>query len=98
MSKVLSFANTRQMEGIVDELTSVKEYIESKVNLSQVVGSEKRYTFPINKVMRICFLVGLGLSGKRSIDDFKGIQLSKSSARIVPSFSKVYSFQSHLRA
>lgn len=86
MSKVLSFANTRQMEGMYDELASVKECIESKVNLSQIVGSEKRYTFPLNKVMRICFLVGLGLSGKRSIEDFKGIQLSKSSARIVPTF------------
>ncbi len=74
------------MEGIIDELASVKERIESKVNLSQIVGSEKRYTFPINKVMRICFLVGLGLPSKRSIDDFKLIQLSKSSARIVPSF------------
>jgi len=86
MSKVLSFANTRQMEGIVDELTAIKEYIESKVNLSQIVGSEKRYTFPWNKVMRICFLVGLSLSGKRSIDDVQSIQLSKSSTRMVPSF------------
>ncbi len=86
MSKVLSFANTRQMEGMYDELASVKECIESKVNLSQIVGSEKRYTLPLNKVMRICFLVGLGLSGKRSIEDFKGIQLSKTSTRIVPTF------------
>ena len=38
MSKVLSFANTRQMEGIVDELTSVKEYIESKVNPQHPAG------------------------------------------------------------
>lgn len=86
MSKIINFANTRQMEGIIDELSSVKDNIESKINLTQQAGSEKRYSFPINKVMRICFLVGLGLSSKRSIEDFRNIQLSKSSARIVPSF------------
>lgn len=83
---MINFANTRQMEGVIDELSILKEKLEYKVNLSKQVASEKRYTFPINKIMRICFLVGLGLPSKRSVEDFKNIQLSKSSARIVPSF------------
>ncbi len=82
----INFSNTRQMEGLFDAISPVKELIESKINLSRTADREKRISLNQNKVMRICFIVGLGLTAKRTEDDFKDIQLSVSSLRIVPSF------------
>ncbi len=82
----INFANTRQMEGLLDAINPVKELIESKINLSKVVGKEKRVTMTQNKVMRICFIVGLSLPTPRKHEDYIDIQLSTSSTRIVPSF------------
>lgn len=83
---IINFSNTRQMEGLLDEISQVKDLIESKINLSRVADREKRVSLTLNKVMRICFIVGLSVTVKRKEDDFKDIQLSTSSARIVPSF------------
>lgn len=82
----INFSNTRQMEGIFDEIAPLKELLESKINLSRVVGKEKRINLNSNKVMRICFLAGLGLPVPRKAADFENIQLSVSSVRMVPSF------------
>mgnify|MGYP003175313013 FL=1 len=83
---IINFSNTRQMEGLFDAINPIKELIESKINLSRTADREKRINLNQNKVMRICFIVGLSLPTKRSIDDYKDIQLSVSSARIIPSF------------
>ena len=39
---IINFSNTRQMEGILNEISQVKELIESKINLSRTVDREKR--------------------------------------------------------
>ena len=83
---IINFSNTRQMEGLLDEISQVKDLIESKINLSRVADREKRVSLTLNKVIRICFIVGLSVTVERKEDDFKDIQLSTSSARIVPSF------------
>ena len=83
---IINFSNTRQMEGLFDAINPIKELIESKINLSRTADREKRIHLNQNKVMRICFIVGLSLPTKRSIDDYKDIQLSVSSIRITPSF------------
>ena len=82
---IINFSNTRQIEGILDEISQVKELIESKINLSRTVDREKRASLTTNKVMRICFIVGLSLTTERKEEDYKDIQLA-TSARIVPSF------------
>lgn len=82
----INFSNTRQMEGLLDEISPVKDLMENKINLSRIVDREKRVGLTLNKVMRICFIVGLSIPAERKEDDFKDIQLSTSSARIVPSF------------
>lgn len=83
---IINFSNTRQMEGLLDEISPVKDLIEHKINLSRCADREKRVSLTINKVMRICFIVGLSITTERKEEDFKNIQLSTSSTRIVPSF------------
>ena len=83
---IINFSNTRQMEGLLDEISPVKDLVETKINLSRVADREKRVSLTLNKVMRICFIVGLSVTAERKEDDFKDIQLSTSSTRIVPSF------------
>ena len=78
---IINFSNTRQMEGILNEISQVKELIESKINLSRTVDREKRASLTTNKVMRICFIVGLSLTTERKEEDYKDIQLSTTSAR-----------------
>lgn len=82
----ISFYNVRQSEGIFDELNVIKEALENKINLSRTVGKEKKVILTNNKVMRICFMVGLSLNGKRNLEEVAEIQLSKTSTRYVPSF------------
>ena len=82
----ISFYNVRQSEGIFDELNIIKETLENKINLSRTIGKEKRITLTNNKVMRICFIVGLSQAGQRNLDEVANIQLSKASTRYVPSF------------
>ena len=50
----INFSNTRQMEGLLDEISQVKELIENKINLTRVADREKRVCLTLNKVMRIC--------------------------------------------
>ena len=52
---IINFSNTRQMEGLLDEISPVKDLIETKINLSRVADREKRVSLTLNKVMRICF-------------------------------------------
>mgnify|MGYP003308596456 FL=1 len=82
----ISFYEVKQAEGILDELSDVKEKIEEKINLVKMVGNAKRVTLTNNKVMRICFLVGLFSVGKRDMEQVRGIVLSRNSQRIVASF------------
>ena len=83
---IINFSNTRQMEGLLDEISPVKELMENKINLSRIVDREKRVSLTLNKVMRICFIVGLSIPAERKEEEFRDIQLSTTSARIVPSF------------
>lgn len=73
-------------EGIVEALAPLKEKIENQVNLSRIVGNEKRYSINQNKIMRICFLAGFSLTGKRDIEKVKALQLAKNNQKIVPAF------------
>ena len=82
----ISFYNVRQSEGIFDELNGIKETIENKINLSRIVGKEKKIILTNNKIMRICFLAGLSQAGQRDLNKVSEIQLSKTSTRYVPSF------------
>ena len=59
---IINFSNTRQMEGLLDEISPVKDLIETKINLSRVADREKRVSLTLNKVMRICFIVGLSVT------------------------------------
>lgn len=83
---VIDFENIRQAEGILDELSPLKQKIEDKINLSKIVGNEKRVILTGNKIMRICLIAGLTDGDKRKIEEFSQVQLSKSSARIYGSF------------
>ena len=58
----IDLSNARQADGIVDDLTALKNKIEQRFNLSQVVGNEKQVVLTTNKIMRICLLVGLNIS------------------------------------
>lgn len=82
----IALDNVRQAEGILDELNALKEIIEHRLNLSRVIGSEKRVTLTGNKIMRICLIAGLNLADKRSLEEVNSIQLSRSSIRIPSSF------------
>lgn len=82
----IQFLRITQSEGIIDELNAVKERIESKVNLSKTAGKEKKFALLQNKIMRICFIVGLSLPAKREESDYKNIMLSKNNQGMVPSF------------
>lgn len=82
----IDLENIRQAEGIIDELSPLKQKIEDKINLSQIVGDEKRVTLTGNKIMRICLIAGLTISDKRKVEEYSQVQLSKSSARIYGSF------------
>lgn len=82
----ISFDNLRQAEGIIDNLNEIKEKLEQRINLHGKAKDEKRVTLTGNKIMRICLIVGLYLSEKRTLDGLEAIQLSKSSIRVPSSF------------
>ena len=82
----IALDNIRQSEGILDNLNSVKEKIESRLNLSTRPNNEKRIILTGNKIMRLCLIAGLSLAQERNIDNLDTIQLSKSSIRIPSSF------------
>ena len=82
----IALDNIRQAEGILDNLTEIKEIIENKINLDKPAAGEKRIILPGNKIMRICLLVGLYQSEKRNLEDVATIQLSKTSSRIHANF------------
>jgi len=78
--------NIRQAENIGNDLLSLKDRIEERINLSATVGKEKKVTLNGNKVMRIALLVGLSLSESRKLEGIDKIRLSTSSIRIPSSF------------
>lgn len=78
--------NIRQAENISNDLLALKEKLEERINLSALVGREKKVTLNGNKVMRIALLVGLSLQESRNLDNIDKIRLSTSSIRIPSSF------------
>ena len=78
--------NIRQADGISNDLQGLKEALEERINLSAIVGKEKRVILANNKVMRIALLAGLSMTEKRSLDGIENIRLSTSSIRIPSSF------------
>ena len=78
--------NLRQAEGIIDDITPLKNLLESKFNLTKQIEGCNPYLFPLNKVMRICLLVGLNITEKRNVEDIEQESLSKNSQRLVPTF------------
>ena len=81
----LQFGDIYIPENFNEEFQPLKSRLESIINLSRSVGNERRYSVPQNKLMRICLLTGLSLSGKRDIDGIEEIRLQKGN-RFVPSF------------
>jgi len=86
--------NIRQAEGILDNLSEIKDLLEEKINLDKNAAGEKKIVLTGNKVMRICLLVGLSLSDTRKLEEAESIQLSKSSIRIPSSFFTHMDFRS----
>ena len=82
----IALDNIRQSEGILDNLNSIKEKIENRLNLTKRPNGEKRIILTGNKIMRLCLIAGLSLAQDRNIDNLNSIQLSKSSIRIPSSF------------
>ena len=82
----IALDNIRQSEGILDNLNSIKEKIENRLNLTNRPNGEKRIILTGNKIMRLCLIAGLSLAQDRNIDNLNSIQLSKSSIRIPSSF------------
>lgn len=78
--------NIRQADNIGSDLQELKEYLENRINLSAIVGREKRVILTGNKVMRIALLAGLSLADKRTLDGVENTRLSTSSIRIPSSF------------
>ena len=78
--------NIRQADGITNDLQQLKEMLENRINLTTIVGKEKRVTLSGNKVMRIALLAGLCLAEKRTWEGIENIRLSTSSTRIPSSF------------
>ena len=85
----IALDNIRQSEGILDNLNSVKEKIENRLNLSTRPNNEKRIILTGNKIMRLCLIAGLSLAQVRCIHYIDSIQLSKSSIRILSSFFRL---------
>ena len=81
----IDFDNIRQAEGIIDELTPLKQKIEDKINLSKIVGTEKRVSLTSNKIMRICLIAGLTIADKRS-EEYNDVQISRTGNRIYANF------------
>lgn len=67
------------------DFSPLKDKLESYINLSRSAGTERRYTIPNNKLMRICLLVGLSQPGKRDESDVEGIKLHQGNS-LIPSF------------
>ena len=60
--------NIRQAEGITTDLQQLKDILEERINLTVIVGKEKRVILTGNKVMRIALFAGLGQAEKLSLD------------------------------
>ena len=81
----LQFGDIYVPENFNSEFAPLKEKIESLINLSRSVGTERRYTIPNNKLMRICLLVGLSSPGRREEAAVETMKLQPGN-RFVPSF------------
>ena len=82
----ISFYGVKQAEGIIDQLADIREIIENKINLAQQTEGSKRILLQNNKIMRICFLVGLAGTEKRNMEEVRAILSSKTMQRIIDSF------------
>ena len=79
---VINLQNIRQAEGLMEELADVRFKVEHRINLNKYSPKQKPVALTGNKVMRICLLAGLSVSGKRDLNVIEDIQLSKTSNRI----------------
>lgn len=75
----LQFGDIYFPENFNTDFASIKEKIESLVNLSRTAGNERRYSILNNKLMRICLLVGLSTPGERSVEEVEKVKLQKGS-------------------
>lgn len=82
----ISFYGVKQAAGIIDQLADIREIIENKINLAQQTDSSKRILLQNNKIMRICFLVGLAGTEKRNMEEVRSILSSKTMQRMIDSF------------
>jgi hypothetical protein len=72
----LNIQNIRQANGLNESLASLKNNIETKINLNKYSGNKNKVLLSSNKVMRICLLAGLADIKKRQIEEITEIQLS----------------------
>lgn len=75
----LTFGDIYFPENFNTEFASLKDRIETLINLSRIVGNERRYSILNNKLMRICLLAGLSTPGKRDEKTVEAIKLQKGS-------------------
>lgn len=72
----LNIQNIRQANGLNESLASLKNNIETRINLNKYSGNKNKVLLSSNKVMRICLLAGLADIKKRQIEEITEIQLS----------------------
>ncbi len=82
----IALDNIRQAEGLANDIASLKERLEKRMNLKRQMDGEQNVVLSLNKMMRICLIASLSLSDKRDVDDLGAIVMSKTSLRIMPSF------------
>ena len=62
----LQFGDIYALDNFNSDFSELKERIESFINLYKSASNEKRYVVPVNKLMRICLLIGLSIKDERS--------------------------------
>ena len=82
----LQFGDIYALDNFNSDFSELKERIESFINLYKSASNEKRYVVPVNKLMRICLLIGLSIKDERSKVNVENIKLSTQGNRLVRSF------------
>jgi hypothetical protein len=79
---VINLQNIRQAEGLLEQLSDVRNKIEYRINLEKYSANAKPVTLNGNKIMRICLIAGLSSTEHRDLAAIEQVQLSKTSNRI----------------
>lgn len=79
---LINLQNIRQAEGLMEELTELRQKIEKNINLDKYSDQNKPLTLNGNKIMRICLIAGLSSKESRDLKTIENIALSKNSNRI----------------